>query len=90
MGVVVVLTKEDEVDGWWPEEGDQHSYSLVVGRTWRDSTSGEIIEIQKDITTLRLLLLAGSNFSEFAILLGYYFGFQPQNTLTANSLVDHL
>lgn len=30
VGVVVVLTQEDEVDTWWPEEGEQHSYSAVV------------------------------------------------------------
>ena len=36
-------------------------------------------------------LLTGSNFAilfTFRVLL--IFGFQPQNTLTANSLVDHL
>ncbi len=30
VGVVVVLTREEEVGDWWPEEGDEHSYSLVV------------------------------------------------------------
>ena len=46
--------------------------------------------------TLRLQLLTGSNFSDFAnlftfrVLILAIFGFQPQNTLTANSLVDYL
>ena len=50
----------------------------------------------KQSIALRLLLLTGSNFSDFAILFTFRvlnfsdFGFQPQNTLTANSLVDHL
>lgn len=37
MGVVVVLTRDEEVDSWWPEEGEQHSYSLVVDGTRRES-----------------------------------------------------
>lgn len=37
VGVVVVLTREEEVDPWWPEEGEQDSYSLVVGGKWVDS-----------------------------------------------------
>lgn len=41
VGVVVVLAKEEEVDPWWPEEGEQHSYHLVVGGKWVDSKSEE-------------------------------------------------
>ena len=37
MGVVVVLTRDEEVGGWWPEEGEQHSYSLVVDGTRNES-----------------------------------------------------
>ena len=37
VGVVVVLTREDEVDDWWPEEGDGHAYSLVVDGIRRES-----------------------------------------------------
>lgn len=35
--MVVVLTREDEVDSWWPEEGEQQSQSLVVDGDWIDS-----------------------------------------------------
>ena len=35
--MVVVLTKEREVDEWWPEEGDEHSYSLVLQGKRSDS-----------------------------------------------------
>ena len=38
VGVIIILTKEDEVDAWWPEEGESHSYSLVVDRQRQDST----------------------------------------------------
>ena len=41
MGVVVVVTREGEADEWWPEEGDQHSYSLVVQGRRNDSELGE-------------------------------------------------
>lgn len=37
MGVVVVLTRDEEVDSWWPEEGDEHSYSLVVDGSRKES-----------------------------------------------------
>lgn len=37
VGVVVVLTRGQEADDWWPEEGDEHSYSLVVQGRRADS-----------------------------------------------------
>ena len=32
--VIVVLTTEEEIEQWWPEEGDTQHHSLVAGREW--------------------------------------------------------
>lgn len=48
MGVVVILTMEEEVTGWWPEEGEQLSYPLVVDGIWEE---GE--EVEKVYSFLR-------------------------------------
>lgn len=42
VGVIIVLCKEEEADPWWPEEGDEHIYSLVMGGAWMDSKSNLI------------------------------------------------
>ena len=39
MGVVIVLTRDNEVDSWWPEDGEQHSYSSVIDGTRIESKS---------------------------------------------------
>ena len=36
MGVVVVLTLEEEGLVWWPEEGESQSHPLVVDREWEE------------------------------------------------------
>ena len=34
VGVVIVMTTENEVERWWPQKGHTHSYPLVVSRAW--------------------------------------------------------
>ncbi len=38
VGVVVVLTLEEEGVLWWPEEGDRKVYPLVVDGDWEEGT----------------------------------------------------